>query len=185
MNTGIVSSRYAKTLLMFSTERGDAERTCLQAGKIELSLRMVSELRRLVDDPAAVSDSEKLSLLESALGEEEMTGSLKAFLSLVIKKGRTPFLRLILHSFIDAYYKSRNILQATLITAVPAPKLESALGSLVKKETGKDVEIHSFVNPDIIGGFVFTLDDKRYDASVSRQLSTLRSEFTLKNRRIV
>ena len=39
--------------------------------------------------------------------------------------------------------------------------------------------------PDLIGGFIFTINDLRIDASIRRQLDTLKKQFIEKNRRIV
>ena len=41
------------------------------------------------------------------------------------------------------------------------------------------------MDPDIIGGFVYTVADKRLDASVRRQLSELRKAFETNNKRII
>ena len=41
------------------------------------------------------------------------------------------------------------------------------------------------VDPSLIGGFVFDIDDAIIDKSVSRQLELIREQFIEKNRRIV
>lgn len=63
--------------------------------------------------------------------------------------------------------------------------LESRLRDLVEKQTGCRLILKTEVNPSLIGGFVFEVEDTVLDASVSRQLDFIRRQFIEKNRRIV
>lgn len=66
----------------------------------------------------------------------------------------------------------------------PGP-LESRLRELIGKETGCELLLETKVDPSLIGGFVFEVEDMILDASVSRQLDFIRRQFIEKNRRIV
>lgn len=63
--------------------------------------------------------------------------------------------------------------------------LESRLRELIGKETGCELLLETKVDPSLIGGFVFEVEDTVLDASVSRQLDIIRRQFMEKNRRIV
>ena len=63
--------------------------------------------------------------------------------------------------------------------------LESRLRELIGKETGCELLLETKVDPSLIGGFVFEVEDMILDASVSRQLDFIRRQFIEKNRRIV
>lgn len=63
--------------------------------------------------------------------------------------------------------------------------LESRLRELIGKETGCELLLETKVDPSLIGGFVFEVEDTVLDASVSRQLDFIRHQFIEKNRRIV
>lgn len=63
--------------------------------------------------------------------------------------------------------------------------LESRLRELIGKETGCELLLETKVDPSLIGGFVFEVEDTVLDASVSRQLDVIRRQFIEKNRRIV
>ena len=65
------------------------------------------------------------------------------------------------------------------------PALESRLRELIGKETGCELLFEAKVDPSLIGGFVFEVEDMILDASVSRQLDVIRHQFIEKNRRIV
>ena len=158
MNTGIISSRYATALLRYTQETGGGERVCAQ-------------VRRLLEHP-----EERPAALEPEL--ERLT-------RLLVKNGRLEDVRFIFRSFIAMYYRSRGIRVAHLTTAVPSPELEQKLRTILEKQFGGDVLIESDVNPDLLGGFTLEVDDYLLDASVRRQIETIRRQFVISNNRIV
>ena len=66
-----------------------------------------------------------------------------------------------------------------------ASSLESRLREVVERQTGCKLLLKTEVDPALIGGFVFEVDDLLLDASVSRQIDIIRRQFIEKNRRIV
>jgi len=206
MNTGIIATRYATALLKLVEETGSGELVAAQVQVIEKALDEVPDFRRAVVDPA-VSVVRKISLFEAAL-KDSMAQELRKFLELLIRNGRIGDVRLIFTTFINEYYRSRHIKRARLVVAdsalldpeptpsdpVPVegslrqaqrPALESRLRELIGKETGCELLLETKVDPSLIGGFVFEVEDMILDASVSRQLDVIRHQFIEKNRRIV
>lgn len=206
MNTGIIATRYATALLKLVEETGSGETVAAQVQVIEKALDEVPDFRRAVDDPA-VAAVQKISLFESSL-KDSMAQELHKFLELLIRNGRIGDVRLVLTTFVTEYYRSRHIKRARLVVADPAlldpeptpsdpvpvegslrqaqrPALESRLRDLVEKQTGCRLILKTEVNPSLIGGFVFEVEDTVLDASVSRQLDFIRRQFIEKNRRIV
>lgn len=199
MNTGIIATRYATALLKLVEETGSGELVAAQVQVIEKALDEVPDFRRAVDDPA-VAAVQKISLFEASL-KDSMAQELHKFLELLIRNGRIGDVRLVLTTFVTEYYRSRHIKRARLVVADPAlldpvpvegslrqaqrPALESRLRDLVEKQTGCRLILKTEVNPSLIGGFVFEVEDTVLDASVSRQLDFIRCQFIEKNRRIV
>ena len=206
MNTGIIATRYATALLKLVEETGSGELVAAQVQVIEKALVEVPDFRRAVDDPA-VAAVQKISLFEASL-KDSMAQELHKFLELLIRNGRIGDVRLVLTTFVTEYYRSRHIKRARLVVADPAlldpeptpsdpvpvegslrqaqrPALESRLRDLVEKQTGCRLILKTEVNPSLIGGFVFEVEDTVLDASVSRQLDFIRRQFIEKNRRIV
>ena len=206
MNTGIIATRYATALLKLVEETGSGELVAAQVQVIEKALDEVPDFRRAVDDPA-VAAVQKISLFEASL-KDSMAQELHKFLELLIRNGRIGDVRLVLTTFVTEYYRSRHIKRARLVVADPAlldpeptpsdpvpvegslrhspePALESRLRDLVEKQTGCRLILKTEVNPSLIGGFVFEVEDTVLDASVSRQLDLIRRQFIEKNRRIV
>ena len=206
MNTGIIATRYATALLKLVDETGSGELVAAQVQVIEKALDEVTDFRLAVDDPA-VAAVQKISLFEASL-KDSMAQELHKFLELLIRNGRIGDVRLVLTTFVTEYYRSRHIKRARLVVADPAlldpeptpsdpvpvegslrqaqrPALESRLRELIGKETGCELLLETKVDPSLIGGFVFEVEDMILDASVSRQLDVIRHQFIEKNRRIV
>ena len=105
----------------------------------------------------------------------------------MVSHRREAYLKRILQSYIAQYKKVRGIADARLtVASEPSEELLEKLRSLTLSQTdATSVDIEVTVNPDIIGGFVYTVADKRLDASVRRQLNDLRKAFEPNNKRII
>ena len=92
----------------------------------------------------------------------------------------------ILRDYVDLYHRSAGIRKARLVTASePSELLIRRLKALVKQKTGDDALIEVEVDPSLIGGFVFDIDDYLMDASVKYQLDKIREQYIERNRRII
>ncbi len=193
MNTGIIASRYAAALLKLVDETGSGEVVVSQAKAVIAALTSFPDLRRLLSDPS-VPDSKKISLLEvAATGDQSAAPAaspeLKRFFELLIRNGRIGDISLALKSFEDQYCQARGIVRGRLVLPSEpddaASVLENKIRSLIESKTGKTLQLTTEVDETLIGGFVLEVEDKLLDASVSRQLERIRSQFVERNRRIV
>lgn len=155
MNTGAISSRYAKALLKLVAETGRGDAVCAQVRSI---LACPDEM------------------------PQPLEPDLEKFISLLVRNGRMEHVKLILADFVHRYHEAHGVKVAHLVTAVPAPELEDRLRELLKEYT---LIFESRVDPDIVGGFVLTVDDLMMDASVRSQIERIRRQFVEKNRRII
>lgn len=186
MNRSIVISRYALTLVKYVRATGQGEMVCVQAETLEKAISSVPDLRRMVtaaDD--VVNPAEKIQLLQAALGGR-ISQEMSRFLTLLNDNGRMSLVEDILRDFVNMYRRSIGIRKAHLTTVnEPSERLLQRLRALVKQKTGDDVIIEVSVDPSIVGGFVFDLDEYLMDASVKHQLDLIREEFIERNRRII
>ena len=186
MNRSIVITRYARALVKFVREDGRGGLVCSEAETLVKVLQSTPDLRRMVtaaDD--IVTPFEKKKLLQTALGSP-MSQELSRFLTLLNRNGRMNLVEDILRDFTDMYHRCVGIRKAHLTTVQePSQRLLQRLKALVKQKTGDDVIIEVDVDPSLIGGFVFDIDDYLLDASVKRQLDLIREQFIERNRRII
>ena len=185
MNDSIIRTRYADALVKYVQETGNGKSVCQQAEKIARVLGSVPDLSRMIAAKDVVSSEKKRELLHAALGEP-MAPELERFIDLLMANGRIGALRMILRDFGDRYRRSLGLRKARLKVAVPpSEELLERLRALVKERTGDEAVISVEVDPDLIGGFVFDIDDAIIDKSVARKLELIRLQFIEKNRRIV
>ena len=164
MNTSIVRLRYAEALTKYVHETGRGEAVCAQAERLARIIGEVPDLSRMVAAKDVVSDAEKMKLLRAAL-DAPMEADLERFIRLMMANGRTDLL--------------------LKVAVSPPESLLERLKALVRERTGCEAQIDVEVDPSLIGGFVFDIDDAMIDKSVSRQLELIRLQFIEKNRRIV
>ena len=185
MNDSIIRIRYADALVKYVRETGNGDSVCRQAEKLAHVLREVPDLSRMISAKDVLPDAKKRALLRTALGEP-LTPELMRFVNLLLENGRIGSLRMILLDFADRYRRSLGLRKARLKVAVPpSEELLTRLAALVKERTGDEAVIDVEVDPDLIGGFVFDIDDAIIDKSVARKLELIRLQFIEKNRRIV
>ena len=186
MNRSIIVTRYARSLVKLVRETGQGNVVCPEAEALLKAIRQIPGLARMItaaDD--VVPPSDKIKLLQNALGRP-MSPEMSRFLSLLDRNGRMGMAEDIFRNFVDMYRRSMGIRKAHLVSVTePSSHLLERLKTLVKQKTGDDVIIEVDVDPSLIGGFVFDIDDYLLDASVKRQLDMLRAQFIEKNRRII
>ncbi len=201
MNTGIIATRYATALLELVDETGSGSEVASQIETVGRALSEVPEFQRDIDNPS-IPSARKLGLFDASL-DGKMAPDLRKFVELLIRNGRVGYARRVFTVFINEYYRSRHIKRATLVVADPAllatdpassdpeavglqrPNLESRLRALIEKETGDGLILRTKVDPSLIGGFVFEVEDTVLDASVVRQIDVIRHQLKEMNRRIV
>lgn len=185
MNTGIIASRYATALYKWvGADDAVASLLCAQAKTLTQALSL-EKLRSLLKD-ASLKKEEKVSLLEAALAPEKMSPKLRSFIEMVESNGRISDLRFILISYINLYYKERNIHFAKVVVAYkPSEELGAKLVSVAENLLHGKVIMEEKTDPGLIGGVIMEVDGYRYDASVKTALKTVRENFRERNKRII
>jgi len=184
MNTGLISSRYALALFEFAQESNATDSIYKEVKTLLSSFSKYKELNIMLNNPI-LSQKQKHETLIMAMG-----GSVQPifdkFLILVLQNKREKQLKLIALKFIELYRERNSIFSTKLITALEVDALtEEKLIDMVKKEKKGTLEIEKFVDPTILGGFIFEMDSLRWDGSISTQLRRIRKSFADKNKRIV
>jgi F-type H+-transporting ATPase subunit delta len=98
---------------------------------------------------------------------------------IISKKNREQYLPEIAKEFHRQYNALKGIAEASITTVVPlSDELRKEVNTLVKKVTGKEVELTEKVDANIIGGFILKIGDKQIDDSVSSKLNELKLKFS-------
>lgn len=173
-----VASRYAKSLLELSIEKGVLESVHADMNRFLEICKVSTEFSSVLKSPVVPSDK-KRNILKSVLGTgaSEVT---QTFIELLSKKGREDTLPSVAKEFITQYNLHLGIQRAEITTTLPIDEtLRSRFIEIVKEISGKDkVVLEEKINGQIIGGFVLKINDRQLDESLSSKLRKLRLEFT-------
>lgn len=186
MDVGIISTRYAKALIAYARDRGAEDRLYREFQCLAGSFEDFPELQQALLNPI-LTKKEKISLIYTAAGVENTPSEeLVQFIRLVLKQRREAYLRYMCLTYLDLYRKSKHIGVGRLITAVPIDsETEERIKESAKGRLHSRMELQTVVDPSIVGGFIFDVNNYRMDASVSGMLKRVKQQFIDRNRRIV
>lgn len=180
MNTGLISTRYAKALLDHATALGEQEEVYAKVKMLASMFIEVPSLKRALLGTSNTKEK-KISILRTACGGE-LPPSLERMFRLIMKNEREEFIHYIALRFNELYRVRYNIQYGKVITAIPMDKeTEKRFTDRIREIVGAQLELHPIVDPSIIGGFVLYLDNYRWDASVTGKLSRIRNHFKMQD----
>lgn len=174
MNTGLISSRYALTLLNFSIENGEQDEV-YDKMKLLSEVYLNTHILRHALNNRSILKSDKKKILITACGGN-LPISLDKMLDLILNNEREDVLHFIALQYIKLYREKYKIQSAKLTTAYSMDNEETErFLSRIEKIVNENIELETETNPDIIGGFILQLGDYRWDASMSGKLSRLKN----------
>jgi F-type H+-transporting ATPase subunit delta len=171
-----LASRYAKSLVDLSSEKGQLE-------AVHTDMLFLQQLSKTNPDVVALLKSpiikpDKKQQILAAIFDGKVNVITAAFVKLLVSKGREGNLPEIASEFGKQYNVLKNISKVKITTAIP---LEASILETIKAKvqagTDNTVQLETAVNPDLIGGFVLESNNNLFDASVQRDLADIRKQF--------
>jgi len=174
MNESQISVRYAKALFESASEQKLLDKVYEDMALLS-DVCGISEFNTMLITPS-LQDSRKCQLADSIL-KEHLTEISMSMIKLVIKNKREIYLTGIARNFRDLYRKSRGIKTASIVTAQEVDEsVKEKIGKLIRKTYKSEVELTASVDEEMIGGFILTIEDRQYDASVSTSLKKMKKQ---------
>ncbi len=173
-----VASRYAEAL--YQTAARDALVDTVR-GDLRWLDRVVrpTPLLEVLQRPT-LTRSQKVLLLQRVLGPYLHQASLH-FLLFLLHKKRLGHLLAIIEAFQEAYVVHQEIQKVYLTTAHPASAaLQARITAwLQQRIPQRTVQLITYVDPSLLGGFVLNIGTRQVDTSLRRQLVRLQHAWTL------
>ncbi len=172
-----LASRYAKSLLDLSIEKGQLEKVYTDMQWLQQVTKSNRDFVNFLRSPIIKAD--KKTKIVDAVVSGAVSEITLAFLRLLINKGRESNFPEIITSFISLYKSHKNIHTVKLTTATPVSEaLKNEIISQVKKTGGfENIELETSVDSNLIGGFLLQAGDKLIDASIAADLRTIARQF--------
>jgi len=174
MNESQISVRYAKALFQSASEKQLLD-------KVYKDMELLSDTCKLKDFQymlvlPSLQPSQKSKVVTSIL-EEHLSEISLSMINLVIANKREMYLPGIARNFGDLYRKAKGIRSAYLVTAQPVDeKAREGIRNLIRKAFDSEVDLSAVVDRDVIGGFVLTVENLQYDASVATNLKKIKKQ---------
>jgi F-type H+-transporting ATPase subunit delta len=175
MNDSRIASRYARACYSLAVSQGKTETVKADLGYLAGLLDQSPEFRMLLESPV-LRGTEKIRVMTNLFKGNLEDISLH-FLVMLVEHKREIFLASINRMFVKFFKADQGVLEAQVESA---QEMDADLLVLLKKRleesTRSRIELKSYLNDDLIGGFKLTLEDQQIDASVSTQLKTIKNE---------
>ena len=175
-----LASRYAKSLLDLAVEQNQLETTLMDTQLLQAVGRQSRDFANMLRSPIIKADK-KQQIINAVLGDKLGTLT-KAFINLLVNKGREANLPEIADAFISQYNELKNIQTVKLSSAAPLTDSvkETIRSKVLASMPGAQIELKEEIRPELIGGFVLQVGDILVDASIRRDLNDVKAQF-LKN----
>lgn len=186
MDIGIIAKRYAKSLLKFAQENKVEDLVYDEILMFIRSYQEIDKVREVLGNPLLPSEIKVQVICQAA--STEASPVFRKFANLVVDHHREAHMLFIAHVYVTLYREYKHISIGRLITATPVSKHEAdRLEKWMEEKSANstDVILDKKVDPSILGGFIFEIDDYRIDASIASQFEKIKKQFIEKNKRIV
>lgn len=173
MDKGLLPRRYAKALYKFAAGKNATERVYNLMRNIAEAFDSNDDLQTVIANPF-VPVGEKTSLIATAAGSDDSI--LSDFVKLMVQNNRIDIIRQTALEYIALYRRQNNIFHVNIVSAAQLNEADrKRLTDMIEQHLdGASAEYSFDIDPDLIGGFVVSIDNERLDASVRNELKQLR-----------
>ncbi|MBN2898217.1 MAG: F0F1 ATP synthase subunit delta [Clostridia bacterium] len=171
----LVAKTYSDALFEVGIENNSLEQFLEEFSFIEATFKEYPDFLELFKTPK-ISIEERKEAIQSVFGGK-ISSEMLNLLKIVLDKRRASEIFGIKDEFKVAVHKHNNVIEATVISAVPITEAQSErLVKSMAAVTGNDILIKNKVDETLIGGVVIYIGDKVIDGSVKKKLNELKEE---------
>lgn len=179
MNHCKINVRYAKAMYELAKENDRIDTVYRDTDLVFRLCRESDDFIQLLQNPV-IKTSQKKSIIREILHPHMDEFSLRFFL-LITENNREAEIPGICRNLMNRIRTGHGIVPATVTTAEPlTEEIVALIRQNLEKETGKQVELTTIVNPALLGGIIMRIEDKQYDGSISTMLKKIKSAILAK-----
>lgn len=173
-----LATRYAKALFELAKENHSIDAVRNDMMLLNTVCKSNKDFKLLLSSPI-IHPEKKQAVFNQIFGKDFSTVSL-AFINLIAKKRREGGLEEISEKFEMIYKEFKNIKTAYVKTAIELDShLKEKILDLLKKKFNAEIDLKTEVDKKLIGGFVISVDDEFYDASLLNKINLLSRDFDI------
>jgi F-type H+-transporting ATPase subunit delta len=169
-----IAQVYARSLYEVAEDRDELDDVREQLGQFADALESSRELATFLFSPYFSTDEKKDGLRRAVEGASE---TVRNFLELLVENHRMPVIFRVRREFDRLWEEAHRLLPVEITSAVSLDESVAArIGEEIGRQTGRQVQLKSTVDPDVIGGIVLRVGNSILDASIRTRLENLRKQ---------
>lgn len=170
--------RYARALFELAEEQNIRDEVFRD---MQLFARVCEENRNfevMLQSPVIRFDKKNLVIRE--IFGKHVHSTTMAYLDIITRKRREMIMPEIAEQYAVIYREWKNIRMARMTTAIPMSETtRKRVEDMLSKQLKAEIELQLVVKPELLGGFVLSVEDKMLDASIQRKIKKLTREFAV------
>jgi len=171
-----IAEVYARALFEAAKDDGVLDRVHDELGEFADALDADRNLQVFLFSPYFSSEEKKEGVRRIVSDADER---LLNFLELLAERHRMPVIFRIRRIFDDLWAEENKLLSVTVTSATELDQsLVDNIGKRIEEQTGRQVELSSSVDPDVLGGLRVRVGNMVLDATVRNRLEQLRKQVT-------
>jgi F-type H+-transporting ATPase subunit delta len=169
-----IAEVYSRALFEVAKDSDVLDRVHDELGEFADALDENRELQVFLFSPYFSSEEKKDGMKRIVTDADER---LVNFLRLLAERHRMPVLFRLRRSFDSMWAEENRLLPVTVTSAVELDEeLVTSIGERIEQQTGRQVELSSNVDPDVLGGLQVRVGNMVLDATVRNRLEQLRKQ---------
>jgi F-type H+-transporting ATPase subunit delta len=165
---------YSRALFEAAKESDKLDELKQQLDEVADAFDSNRELTTFFFSPYFSTEEKKDGLRRVLEGADE---ELLNFLELLLENHRMPAIFRIRRQFDELWQEENRLLPVQVTSAIELDEdTIKGIGDAIGRQTGRKIELHSEVNPDILGGIVLRVGNSILDASIRNRLDRLRKQ---------
>ena len=169
-----IAEVYARALFEVAKEHDVLDRIHDELGQFADTLSEDRELQVFFFSPYFSSEEKRQGVERVVEGADERFVN---FLELLAERHRMPVLYRTRRAFDALWADEKRLLPVSVTSAVDLDEsLVEDIGKRIEEQTGRQVELSSQVDPEVLGGLVVRVGNTVLDASVRNRLERLRKQ---------
>ena len=166
-----IARPYAKAVFVRARDTGRLAAWSERLG-LAAAISADARVRALYGDPRV--DSKDLVTLFTGVGGAAFDEEAERFLAVLAENRRLQYLPEIAAVFAQLRAEHERVLDVTVTAAVElSPALRERLGAALQRRFGREIRLHTALDPALLGGAVIRADDLVIDGSLTAGLAQL------------
>jgi F-type H+-transporting ATPase subunit delta len=169
-----IAERYAGAFFELASDENKLTQVESDLDAVRRAYDDSEDLRRLIQSPAFGADAKEAGIAAVLEGKADPLTS--NFLRLMARKGRLSLVVPTITTFKRIAAEARGEVAAEVVSAHPLTEGQlTDLKAQIRAAVGKDVQLDTRTDPDLLGGLIVKIGSRMIDSSLKTKLARLRA----------